>query len=87
MHKHRRREKRVEEKINLIVQTINQYKQDIDELKERLNPMTPLEVWEEREPEFTLLIAEMEKEARGVEELFNEASHIWMILEEDEKVQ
>jgi FtsZ-binding cell division protein ZapB len=36
-------EKSVEEKINLIVQTINQYKQDIDELKERLNPMTPLE--------------------------------------------
>jgi hypothetical protein len=54
-------EKSAKEKINLIVQTINQYKQEIDELKKRLNPKTPLEVREEREQEFTLLIAEMEK--------------------------
>jgi chromosome segregation ATPase len=37
-------ERSIEEKINLISQTIDQYKQEIEELKERLNPMTPLEV-------------------------------------------
>jgi hypothetical protein len=53
--------KSTKEKINLIVQTINQYKQEIDEIKKRLNPKTSLKVREEREQEFTLLIAEMEK--------------------------
>jgi FtsZ-binding cell division protein ZapB len=39
-------ERSAEEKINLISQTIDQYKKEIEELKERLNPMTPPEVRE-----------------------------------------
>jgi predicted nucleic acid-binding Zn-ribbon protein len=37
-------ESSIEEKINLIVQTIDQYRQEIEELKEKLNPMTLPEV-------------------------------------------
>jgi DNA repair exonuclease SbcCD ATPase subunit len=80
-------ERSAEEKINLISQTIDQYKQEIEELKERLNPMTPPEVREQREQESSLQITEMEKEARKVEELFDRTTQIWTILEEDEKVQ
>jgi predicted nucleic acid-binding Zn-ribbon protein len=42
-------ERSVEERINLISQTIAQIKKDIEELKERINPMTPPEVREQRE--------------------------------------
>ena len=37
-------ERSAEEKINMISQTIDKYKQEIEELKERLNPTTPPEV-------------------------------------------
>jgi hypothetical protein len=37
-------ERSAEEKINLIAQTIDQYIQEIEELKKRLNPTTPPEV-------------------------------------------
>jgi hypothetical protein len=47
-------ERSAEEKINLIAQIIDQYKHDIKELKERLNPMTPPEVREHRKQEATL---------------------------------
>jgi hypothetical protein len=49
--------------------------------------MNPLEVQERIEQQSTLYIAEMEKEAREVVELFDRTVHIWNILEEDEKVQ
>jgi predicted nucleic acid-binding Zn-ribbon protein len=39
-------ERSAEEKINMISQTIDRYKQEIEELKERLNPTTPPEVRE-----------------------------------------
>jgi len=71
----------------MISQTIEKYKQEIEELKYRLNPMTPPEVQEQREQQSALQIVDMEKEARAVEELFDRAVHIWTILEEDEKVQ
>jgi predicted nucleic acid-binding Zn-ribbon protein len=58
-------EKSAEEKINLISQTIDQYKQEIEELKERLNPMTPPEVREQRKQESALQIVEMEKPSKG----------------------
>jgi hypothetical protein len=61
-----------EEKINLIAQTIDQYKQEIEELKERLNPTTPPEVREKRKQEFALQIDEMENQAKAAEELLTE---------------
>jgi peptidoglycan hydrolase CwlO-like protein len=42
-------ERNAEDKINMISQTIDKYKQEIEELKERLNPTTPPEVREQRE--------------------------------------
>jgi hypothetical protein len=80
-------ERSAEEKIKMISQTIDGYKQEIEELKENLNPMTPLEVREQREQQSALQIVEMVKEAREVEELFRQNTQIWTILEEDEKVQ
>jgi predicted nucleic acid-binding Zn-ribbon protein len=61
----------VEEKINLIAQTINQYRQGIEELKERINPTTPLEVREQRKQEDALQMVEMENQESAAEELFN----------------
>jgi predicted nucleic acid-binding Zn-ribbon protein len=37
-------ERSTEENIHLITQTIDRYRQEIEELKEKLNPMTPPEV-------------------------------------------
>jgi FtsZ-binding cell division protein ZapB len=42
-------ERSAEEKIKIISQTIEGYRQEIEELKEKLNPMTPPEVREQRE--------------------------------------
>jgi FtsZ-binding cell division protein ZapB len=36
------------EKIDLIVHKIDQYRPEIEELKEKINPMTPPEVKEQR---------------------------------------
>jgi hypothetical protein len=80
-------ERSAEEKINLIAQTIDQYRQEIEELKERLNPMTPPEVREKRKQEVALQMVEMEKQASAVEELFDRATQLWTMLEEDEQVQ
>jgi hypothetical protein len=41
-------ERSEKENINLIAQKINQYRQVIEELKENINPMNPLEVREKR---------------------------------------
>jgi predicted nucleic acid-binding Zn-ribbon protein len=51
-------ERSAEEKINLIAQTIDQYRQEIEELKERLNPTTPPEVREQRKEEVALQMVE-----------------------------
>jgi archaellum component FlaC len=80
-------ERNAEEKINMISQTIDRYKKEIEELKERLNPTNPLEVREQREQQYALQITEMEKEAREVDEFFDRTTQIWTILEEDEQVQ
>jgi hypothetical protein len=55
-----------EEKINLIAQTLDQYMQDIKELKENLNPTTPLEVREQRKQEATFQLGDMEKQVSAV---------------------
>jgi FtsZ-binding cell division protein ZapB len=68
--------KSVEEKINLISQTIYQYKQEIEDLKEKINPMTPPEVREHRKQEVALQIDEMEKKKSTVEEFFDRTTHI-----------
>jgi FtsZ-binding cell division protein ZapB len=80
-------ERSAEEKINLIVQTIDQYRKEIEELKENLNPMTPPEVREQRKAEVALQLAEMEKQVNTTAGLFDKAVQLWTTLEEDEQVQ
>jgi hypothetical protein len=43
-------------------------------LKEKLNPMTPPEVREQRELQFALQIVDMVREAREVAELFEKTA-------------
>jgi predicted nucleic acid-binding Zn-ribbon protein len=76
-----------EEQIQVIVQTLEEYRQEIEDLKENINPTTLLEVQEWREQQYTLHIVEMEKEVREVADFFNRTVQIWTILEEDEKFQ
>jgi predicted nucleic acid-binding Zn-ribbon protein len=42
-----------DEKIKIIAQKIEGYRQEIEELKEKLNPMTPPKVLEKREKQRT----------------------------------
>jgi FtsZ-binding cell division protein ZapB len=48
------------EKIDQIVQTIDQYQQEIENLQENLTPTTPPEVREKRKQEATTQIQEIE---------------------------
>jgi FtsZ-binding cell division protein ZapB len=51
-----------EENLNLIEKTIHLYRQEIEELKETLNPMTPPEVKEQRKQKAALQMAAMEEQ-------------------------
>jgi hypothetical protein len=50
----------VTENIYQVVQTINQYQQEIEHLQEQLKPTTPPEVKEQRKQEATTQIKEIE---------------------------
>jgi hypothetical protein len=76
-----------EEKLKLISQTIEHYRQEIEELKEKLTPTTPPEVREQRKQEAALQLAELEKHVSTTEELFDRVMQLWTMLEEDEQVQ
>jgi hypothetical protein len=52
-----------EEKLNNISQTIDHYRKQIEELKEKLTPTTPPEVREQRKEEVALQLEELEKQA------------------------
>jgi hypothetical protein len=52
-----------EEKLNMISQTIDHYRKQIEELKEKLTLTTPPEVREQRKAEVALQLAELEKQA------------------------
>jgi hypothetical protein len=76
-----------EEKLKLISQTIEHYRQDIEELKENMTPTTPPEVREKRKQEASLQLAELEKHVSTTEELFDRVVQLWTVLDEDEQVQ
>jgi exonuclease VII large subunit len=77
----------VEEHIQIITQTLEDYKKEIEELKEKLTPTTPPEVTAEREQQEALQIEMMEREAKKVTKLFDRTAQLWTMLEEDDKVQ
>ena len=76
-----------EENINLIAQTIDQYRKDIEYLKETLNPMNPPQVIEQKNQEDAFQIGDMEKQVNTVSKLFDGAMHLQTVLKEEEKVQ
>jgi hypothetical protein len=77
----------VEEHIQIIAQMLEDYKKEIEELKEKLTPTTPPEVIAEREQQAALQVEMMEKEAKKVTKLFDRTMQLWTMLEEDDRVQ
>jgi hypothetical protein len=77
----------VEEQIQIIAQTLEDYKKEIEDLKEKLTPTTPPEVTAEREQQATLQVEIMENEAQKVTQLFDRTAQLWTTLEEDDRVQ
>jgi hypothetical protein len=69
------------------VKTIDQYRQEIENLKKKLIPTTPLEVKEQRRQEATRQMEEMERQVSTTIDLFDRATQVWKTLEEDEHVQ
>jgi DNA repair exonuclease SbcCD ATPase subunit len=76
-----------EEHIQIIVQMLEDYKKEIEDLKENLTPTTPPEVTAEREQHASLQVEMMEKEAKKVTQLFDRTAQLWTTLEEDDRVQ
>jgi hypothetical protein len=69
------------------LQMLEDYKKEIEELKEKLTPTTPPEVTAEREQQEALQVEMMEREAKKVTKLFDRTAQLWTTLEEDDKVQ
>jgi tetrahydromethanopterin S-methyltransferase subunit B len=69
-----RTELMVTEKIDQIVQTIDQYQQEIENLWEQLTPTTPPEVKEQRKQEATMQIKEIERQVHAVDRLVRESN-------------
>lgn len=77
----------MEEKIDKIVQEIDQYQKEIENIKEKLTPTTPLVVKEKRKQEETMELQEIEQQVNTVADLFDKEVQMWTKLEEDQHVQ
>jgi hypothetical protein len=66
---------------------LEDYKKDIEELKENLTPTNPPEVTTEREQQESLQVEMMEKEDEKVTQSFDWTVQLWTTLEEDDRVQ
>jgi hypothetical protein len=77
----------VEEQIQIIVQMLEDYKKEIEDLKEKLAPITPPKVTIEREQHASSQVEIMEKEAQKVTQNFDKNVQLWTTLEEDDRVQ
>jgi hypothetical protein len=75
------------QKIDQIVQTINQYRQEIENLHEKIIPTTPSKVKEKMKKEATRWMEEMERQVSVAVDLFDIATQLWTKLEEDQHVQ
>jgi hypothetical protein len=75
------------QEIDQIVQTINQYRQEIESLSEHLIPTTPPKVKEQRKQQAATQMEEMEQQVRAVADLFDKAVQLWKKQEEDQQVE
>jgi hypothetical protein len=72
------------QKIDQIVQTIDQYRQEIENLREQLIPTTPPEVKEQRKHEAVGKMEEMERQVSATVDLFDRETQLWTKMEEDQ---
>ena len=82
-----RNELPVVENIDQIVQAIEQYQKDIENLREQLIATTPPVVKEKRKKEETTQLQEIEQQVSIATNLFDKATQLWTRLEEDPQVQ
>jgi hypothetical protein len=66
---------------------LEDYKKEIEELKQKLTPTTPPKFMSEREQQETLQVEMMEKEVEKVTQLFDGTVQLWTMLEEDYRIQ
>jgi len=66
---------------------LEDYKKEIEEINEKLTPTTPPEAMVEREQHASLQVKMMEKEAEKDTQLVDRTAQLWMMLEEDDRVQ
>jgi hypothetical protein len=72
------------QKIDHIVQTIDKYMYEVENLQEQIIPTTPPKVKEQRKHEAIGQMEEMERQVCTVTDLFDKATQLWIKLEEDQ---
>jgi 5'-deoxynucleotidase YfbR-like HD superfamily hydrolase len=75
------------QKIDQIVQTIDQYRQEIENLWEKIIPTTPSEVNEQIKKDKSRQMDEMERQVIAIVDLFDREAKLWTNIEEDQQVQ
>jgi len=75
------------EKIDQIVQAIDQYQKEIETLRGQIRPTTPPAVKEQRKQEATIQLQELEKQVSMTVNLLDKATQLWTRLEEYSQVQ
>jgi hypothetical protein len=75
------------EKIDQIVQAIDQYQKEIKTLCGQIRPTTPPAVKVQRKQEATVQLQELEKQVSTAADLLDKAAQLWTKLEEDPQVQ
>jgi uncharacterized protein (UPF0371 family) len=76
-----------QEKMRKIVQTLQQYKEQIKELEERAVPMTPPEVRAQREQDVTTSAENIMQNIHRMTELLEKSAQLWTQILEDGSLQ
>jgi Skp family chaperone for outer membrane proteins len=77
----------IAKKINQIVQEIDQYQKEIENLREHITPTIPPVVKEKRKQERIAHLQEIQQQVSTTTELFDKETQLWTRLEEDPQVQ
>ena len=71
------------EKIDEIVQAIDQYQKEIETLRGQIRPTTPQAVKEQRKQEATIQLQELEKQVSTAADMLDKEAQLWTRMEED----
>jgi hypothetical protein len=77
----------VKEKIQIIEQTLKNYKKEVKELNEKLAPTSSSKVLAEREQQEALQVEVLQKEVGRVIQLFENTTQLCTTLEENDRIQ